>query len=414
MQNSRQAAYRARSLEDSWMRATEQFPVLLLTGPRQVGKTTLLEHLCEENRRYVTLDDLALRALARKDPDLFLQRFAPPVLIDEVQYAPELFSAIKLHVDRNPGAGAFWLTGSQQFRMMKGITETLAGRVAIVNLLGFSCREKDRRPLRLAPFLPTPALIGERAGSAGTTSLTAIYRRIWSGFFPALETGQVSDHALFYRSYVQTYLERDVRDLVQVGDLESFHRFLKASAARSGQILNYSDLARDVGISVNTVRHWLSVLVASFQVYLLPSYHSNLSKRLYRSPKLYFLDTGLCAHLTEWSSPETLEAGAMSGAAFETYVLTEILKGWWHRIEEPAIYYYRDKDGREIDFLIVKDDQIHPIEVKKAARIEREAVRAFRPLNRFKERVGPGGVVCLYPETLPIDDANSVIPAGIL
>ena len=400
-------------MEDDWRSASAQFEVVLLTGPRQVGKTTLLEHLQKRGRKYVTLDDLALRALAREEPDLLLERFPPPVLIDEIQYAPELMPSIKRHVDKSHEPGAFWLTGSQQFQMMKDVSETLAGRVAIINLLGFSRREKERRRLDIEPFLPTPHHIGKRAESGATTSLTSVYKEIWSGSFPALGAGKVRDRDLFFRSYVQTYLERDVRDLVQVGSLESFRRFLTASAARTGGLLNYSDLARDAGVSVNTARQWMSVLVASYQVHLVPPYHSNVTKRLTKAPKLYFLDTGLCAYLTRWTTPQTLEAGAMSGAILETFVFAEILKSWWHRTRELPLYYYRDKDGREVDFLIVTDGKLFPIEVKKSARVHRTA-NLFGPLKRLKRPVDHGAVICLYPQVLPISKECTSVPVGIL
>ncbi len=258
-------------------------------------------------------------------------------------------------VDRDRRPGAFWLTGSQQFAVMKGITETLAGRVAILTLLGFTQRETDGRPAGLPPFLPDEAALQARSTTAAALTLHDVYERIWRGSMPALVTGQIRDRDLFYRSYVQTYLERDVRDLTQVGDLNAFGRFLRAVAARTAQMLNYSDLARDCAISVNTARKWMSVLEGSFQVAILPAYHTNLSKRLYSTPKLHFLDTGLCAYLTEWSSPETLEAGAMSGALFESFVFGEILKSWHNRGRRPAFHYYRDKDGREIDLLISHD-----------------------------------------------------------
>lgn len=414
MKNRRSSAYRDRTLQDRWLAASSQFPVLFLTGPRQVGKTTLLTHLCGTDRTYVTLDDLAVRTLARQDPDLFLQRFAPPLLIDEIQYAPQLLGSIKIAVDRRRRAGAFWLTGSQQFSLMQGISETLAGRVAIVNLLGFSRREKEDRALPLPPFLPTPERLAARAPRAGSTTLAAVYQDMWWGSFPALATGQITERDLFYRSYVQTYLERDVRDLLQVGDLEAFHRFVQACAARTGQLLNYTDLARDCGISVNTARNWLSVLVASFQVYLLPPYHSNLTKRLTKTPKLYFLDTGLSAYLTRWSSPQTLETGAMSGALFETYAFVEILKSWWHRLQEAPFYYFRDKDGREIDLLIATDGHLYPIEIKKTAAPQAEAIKTFAALGRFRETRGPGGLVCLYPSLLPLDAHNTAVPLGLV
>lgn len=406
--------YRPRTLEDRFVDAANQFPVVLLAGPRQVGKTTLLEHLMGPSRRYVSLDDIALRTLARTEPDLFLQRFSPPVLIDEVQYAPELFSSIKQHVDRHRAPGAFWLTGSQQFSMMQRVTESLAGRVAIVNLLGFSMRESDGRSLRMPPFVPVEAALEPRLADHGVTSLTSVYRRVFMGSYPALVTGQVRDLALFFRSYVQTYLERDVRSLVNVGDLETFGRFLRVVAARTGQLVNYSDLARDGGISVNTARSWLSTLVASFQVFLLPPFHENISKRLYRTPKLYFLDTGLCAYLTGWTSPETLEGGAMSGAILETWVVAEIIKSWWHRLEEPQLSFYRDKDGREIDLVILLDGKLHPVEIKKTAGLARDAVRTFRALGRSSRPVGPGAVLCLNPRALPLDAMNTSIPVGVL
>jgi predicted AAA+ superfamily ATPase len=414
MNNRRSRQYFNRALEDRWLEAAAQFPVLLLTGPRQVGKTTTLEYLCEADRRYVTLDDLALRSLAREDPSLFLQRFPPPVLIDEIQYAPELLPEIKVLVDSRRSPGSFWLTGSQQFQMMKGVAETLAGRVAVVNLLGFSVREKDRRKSTLEPFLPAPDMLEERQKTGGSTSLPKVYRDIWLGSFPALATGEVRDRDLFYRSYLQTYLERDVRSLMRIGDLETFRRFVRACAARTAQLLNYADLARDVDLSVNTARAWMSILVASFQVYLLQPYHSNVTKRLIKTPKLYFLDTGLCSYLTEWSSPETLEAGAMSGALLETHVFVEVLKSWWHRLRECPCYFVRDKEGREIDLLLSRDNQLFPIEVKKAAKVDRQIVTRFAMLRGIAPQTGPGGVVCFYPKILPIDPSTTSIPVGLL
>ncbi len=372
-----------------------------------------MEHLRESGRRYVTLDDMNLRALARNDPPLFLQQFPPPVLIDEVQYAPELFPAIKMKADRDSVPGAFWLTGSQSFPLMKGVSESLAGRVAILNLLGFSAREADQRPV-VPPFLPEGTAVMERRESAAPSSLSDIYARIWMGSFPALLTGRVRDRDLFYRSYVQTYLQRDVRDLLQVGDLDQFMQFLKATAARTGQLLNYTDLARDCGISVNTARNWMTVLQASHQVFLLPAWHTNLSKRLYTTPKLHFLDTGLCAYLTEWSSPETLAAGAMSGAILESYVMGEILKSWWHQGKDPALYHYRDKDGREVDILIACDGKLYPVEIKRAATVKPGDARVFDLLSKRGAAVGAGAVVSLCSEGFAITRTTTNIPIGWL
>ena len=414
MNNRRNKRYYPRALEDACHRAADQFPVLMITGPRQVGKTSLLDHLREPKRTYVTLDDMNLRGLAKSDPALFLQRFAPPVLIDEVQYAPELFPAIKLLVDNDPMAGSVWLTGSQSFPLMKGVSESLAGRVAILNLLGFSARESDQRLLAVPPFIPDGDAIALRRTSAVETTLQTVYRRIWCGAFPALVTGQVNDRDLFYRSYVQTYLQRDVRDLVNVGDLDLFMRFLKAVAARTGQLLNYTDLARDCAVSVNTARSWLAVLQASHQVFLLPAWHTNLSKRLYTTPKLHFLDTGLCAYLTEWSSPETLSAGAMAGAILETYVVAEILKSWWHHGKDPSLYHYRDKDGREIDLVIAHDGCLYPVEVKRAATVRLDDAAAFGLLERRGAKPGRGAVLSLNTEGMPLNRTVESVPIGWL
>lgn len=234
------------------------------------------------------------------------------------------------------------------------------------------------------------------------------------GGFPALIAGPAKNRDLFYSSYLQTYLQRDVKDLAQVGNEAAFLRFLKACAARTGQLLNFSDLARDADVSVNTAKNWLSILQASLQVYLLQPYHSNLTKRLVKRPKLYFLDTGLCAYLTEWTSPETLEVGAMSGAILETFVFTEILKSWWHRGQVPQLYYYRDKDGREIDFLFLQDQFFYPVEVKKSVSPKREWAQGFKALDRLGQQRGEGGIVCLCRQEIPLGNNVSTIPVGLL
>lgn len=406
--------YYGRAIEAALVAASEQFPVLLVTGPRQVGKTTVLRHLCGSDRRYATLDDPLLRSLANDDPALLLERFPPPMLLDEVQYAPGLFPYIKMAVDEAQRPGDFWLTGSQHFHMMQGVTESLAGRVAVIHLLGFSSRESHRRALDLPPFLPTAAVVAERAETPGRKRLDALYRDIWLGSFPALIAGPAHDRDLFYGSYVQTYLERDVRALVQVGDERAFVRFLRACAARTAQLLNVAELARDCDVSPATAKHWLSILAATGQIHLLQPYHSNVTKRLVKAPKLYVLDTGLCAYLTRWSTPEALSAGAMSGAILETYALGEILKSWWFRGRQPQLYFYRDRDGREIDFLFVQDRTFHPAEVKRGATPRRDWTRAFGALERFPEATGEGAVLCLCREVRPLDRRTLAVPIGVL
>jgi len=409
--------YLPRTLENFILRASRQFPVLMLTGPRQVGKTTLLKAVSEREsprrRRYVSLDNPMLRALARDEPALFLQRFPPPLLIDEIQYAPNLLPYLKETVDRLGGKGLYWLTGSQPFHLMHNVSESLAGRVAVMQLQGLSLSETLGEGLGVQPFQPNyPAAVRPSLDGA-TTTLAALYERIWRGSFPALyvPSEEPVDHDLFYGSYLQTYLQRDVRDLAQVGDLMAFTRFLRSAAARTGQLLNLSEMARDAAVAPNTAKHWLSILVVSGLVWLIEPYHTNLSKRLVKTPKLYFLDTGLAAYLTGWTSPATLEAGALSGAIFETWVVAEVLRSYWHNGKQALLYFYRDKDQREIDLLIVQDGRIYPIEIKKTYQPGRDTVRHFQVLEQLQLEVGPGAVVCLVPERVPITAHVEAIPA---
>jgi hypothetical protein len=343
-----------------------------------------------------------------------MQRFPPPALIDEIQYAPQLLPYIKMEVDRSRKPGLFWLTGSQHFHLMKGVSESLAGRVGVVQLLGLSRREIMGMSMESKPFVPRPAVIGRRLKTGGRLTLKELYRLIWRGSYPAVALDKRADRDLFYASYVQTYVQRDIRDLARVGDEMAFLRFLRATSARSGQMLNLVDLARDADVAPNTAKSWLSILQASGIAYLLEPYHTSMTKRLVKTPKLYFLDTGLCAYLTEWSSPETLEAGAMSGAILETWVVGELLKAWWHNGRRAPFYYYRDKDKREIDLLVVEDATIYPFEIKKTASPGKDDVRHFRTLEKLKMRVGSGGIICLAEQSLPLGESVNSIPVSAL
>jgi uncharacterized protein len=405
-----QPPYVKRTLETFFLNATLQFPVMLVTGARQVGKTTFLRHVSGEERTYVTLDDPMILSLAREDPALFMQRFPPPLLIDEIQYAPSLLTYIKMEADRNRKPGLFWLTGSQQFHLMQGVSESLAGRVGIVRLLGLSGKERKGEGLEISPFLPTT----KRIARGESLPLKALYRSIWRGSYPAIALDDAMDRDLFYSSYVQTYLQRDVRDLARVGDERVFFRFLRAAAARSGQLLNLADLARDSDVAPNTAKQWLSILQASGIVYLLEPYHTNITKRLVRSPKLYFLDTGLCSWLTEWTSPETLEAGAMSGGILETWIMSELLKTYWHNGLKEPFYFYRNKDQLEIDLLILQDGVVYPLEFKKSASPGKADVRSFKTLEKLGLPIGQGGIICLTPQSLPITANVLSIPVGVI
>ncbi len=405
--------YLPRTLEPFIRSSSRNFPSLLVTGPRQVGKTTLLRNLSRKGRTYVTLDDpLALR-LAREEPGLFFQRFPPPVFLDEIQYAPGLLPYIKMEVDRDRTPGRFWLTGSQHFLLMKGVSESLAGRVGLIQMLGLSRAEKEKQP-KGQPFLPTPEAIRKIERVRPGLTLEALYRIIWLGGYPSLILNPKPDRDLFYSSYVQTYLQRDVRDLARVGDETAFLRFLRGTAARTGQLLNLLDLARDADVAPNTAKNWLSILQASGIIYLLEPYHSNITKRLVKTSKLYFLDTGLAAYLTEWSSPKTLEAGAMSGPLLETWVFSELLKSYWHNGRQAPFYYYRDKDKKEIDLLIFQDWTLYPLEIKKTASPGTSDIRHFQALDKLNIPVKMGGIICLTDRWLPLSSRTLAIPAWSL
>lgn len=400
--------YIRRTITHALQQASKQFPVLLITGSRQVGKTTCLRHGAESNRTYITLDDPQARILAKEDPGLFLQRFAAPVLIDEIQYAPELLPLIKMAVDTGAAKGSYWLTGSQQFHLMAGVSESLAGRVGVLQLLGFSTSELAGDAEKTKPFSPEHAEVGKRQ----PLGLLELYKRIWRGSFPAIAIDQKMDRDMFYGSYVQTYLQRDVKALVNVGDEIAFMKFLRAVAARTGQLLNMADMARDADISPNTAKKWLSVLQASGLVFLLEPYFSNLTKRMVKAPKLYFLDTGLAAYLTQWSSPETLEAGAAGGAFFETWVIGEIIKSYWHNGKAAPLYFYRDNDQREIDLLIVQDGMVCPVEIKKSAAPTKKDVRHFSALKKLNMPIGKGMVLCINQTPMPITDMIRTFNVG--
>lgn len=404
--------YIKRTLGSHLQTAATHFPVILVIGSRQVGKTTVLQHISQQERTYVTLDDPLALNLARSDPALFLQRYSPPVLIDEIQYAPELLPYIKMDVDKHHLPDQYWLTGSQQFSLMKGISESLAGRVGIFNLLGLSRRELRGKSQTSIPFLPLAENIRLATQSGESLSLNPLFERIWRGSFPAIALNKEMDRDLFYGSYVQTYLQRDVRDLARVGDERAFMRLLRAAAARTGQLLNLSDLARDADVAVNTAKSWLSILETSGIIYLLEPWHNNITKRMVKTPKLYFLDTGLCSYLTEWSSPATLEAGAMAGAMLETWILLELLKSYWHNGQRAPFYYYRDKDKKEIDLLIVKDGTLYPLEFKKTASPRLDDIRHFSVLENLKMPIGPGAVICLVDRAIPLTKDVEAIPVG--
>ncbi len=404
-----------RSIKKTLINASQTFPVVLVTGPRQVGKTTLLETYAEDKRNYVSLDDHEQRTLAQNDPALFLQYHQTPLIIDEIQYAPELFNEIKISVDKKRDNGLYWLTGSQKFQLMQGITESLAGRVAIIELQGFARAEIEHRAADLIPFLPSKQWIEyARKRKPDVLLMDQLFEDIWRGSYPRVINEKKISTDLFYNSYLQTYIQRDVRDLTRVTDEKAFRDFIRAAAARTSQLLNYANLAKDVGIDQKTAKAWLSVLETSGLIYLLQPYHNNTTKRLIKTPKMYFLDTGLCRYLTQWSSPETLEAGALSGAILETYIISECLKSYWYNGLNPYFYFYRDKDQKEIDLLIEQNNQLYPVEIKKSISPGLSAIKNFAVLEKLGKVIGTGAVICLREFDIPLSEKVNIIPVSYL
>lgn len=419
--------YYERTIGPTIQSINRTFPVLIVTGPRQVGKTTLLSRMAESGRKTVSLDNPTIRAFAKGDPEMFLQRYSPPVLIDEIQYAPELFDYIKVYVDREKRSGDFWLTGSQTFRMMENVTESLAGRAGIVRMLGLSNSEILGN--HFPPFqVDIPTLI-KRMGDVEPMTLSDIYGRIFKGSMPRLYENDTVNSEQYYESYLETYISRDIKDLSQVGDETSFLNFMAAIAARTATNVNYETIAGEVGVSAPTAKHWLSILVSSGLVALIQPYFNNALKRIIKAPRMYFLDTGLCAHLTRWSSPETLERGAMDGQFFETWVVSEIYKSYINAGRQPPLYFYRDSNKKEIDLLIYQDGVLTPVEIKKGS-APKDAIKNFsvlKPIEKepaeedifagaahLKTEIGTGAVICMPPDIMPIDEKNWYIPAWLI
>lgn len=376
--------YVRREMELVLKETVKQFPALIVTGPRQSGKTTLLKHLFARSHRYVSMDNPDLRLMAKDEPGLFLENYPPPVIIDEIQYAPGIFSHIKLLIDRDrQKSGRFILTGSQIFPMMAGVSESLAGRTAVFTLLPFSLREAVSKNRLL--------------------NLVNLKRKVLSGGFPEVVLKKNINQEVWFAGYLQTYLERDVRQLRAVGDLTDFQRFLQLLAAVNGQTVNLSNLSRDLGMAVNTIKAWISVLEASGQIMLIKPFYLNKGKRLVKSPKVYFLDTGLLCYLTGITSVEQIFKGPMSGQLLETMVLGEVIKYFCNQGKVPRVYWWRTSYGEEVDFIIEHKGKLIPLEVKISARATREMIKgllSFRKL--FSDKIGPGYLVNLARErTIP-------------
>jgi predicted AAA+ superfamily ATPase len=402
--------YIERSLESVIRRAVREFPAVVLTGPRQSGKTTLLKHIFAKKYRYVSLELPDVRMAAAEDPRGFLDMYMPPVIFDEVQYAPDLLPYIKERIDAaRSKSGQYLLTGSQNLLLIERVTESLAGRAAMLKLLPLSRREAEGRPQAPLPW-------ESKKASAEKLQLTG--RDLWNTFlrggYPELASRPGRDTALWHASYTQTYLERDVRTLRQVGDLSQFRNFLYALAARSAQLLNMTDLARDLGVSVNTTKSWLSVLEATYQVIVLRPYFANVSKRLVKTPKVYLTDVGTLCYLTGLKDPEHAAAGPMGGAIMETAVLSEVLKTLLHRGIEPKVYFWRTSTGREVDIVVEADGKLVPIEVKLSATPKPAMAAGIRSFNDdLGGKAAPGYVVHPGDIRMPLGGGVTAAPFAV-
>lgn len=390
------------------------FSAILLTGARQVGKTTILDDVCKSMNK-VSLDEKFSLNEAINDSVTFLNKHNPPVFIDEVQYAPNIFIDIKNKIDISKKKGMYYLTGSQTFELMKNTSDSLAGRVAIFQMYGFSLREKFNIKYDKA-FLPNDEYLIKRSKYKNTLNYNDIWEEIYRGSYPELFANKDFPINRFFESYVNTYIERDVRKIINIGDEMKFYNFIVAVAARSGNLLNVSELARDTNITNVTCEKWLSVLKSSNLIYLLQPYSKNITKRIIKSPKIYFMDTGLLCYLTGWSNKDTIEKSAISGHVFETFVITEILKSYVNEgIGIKNLFFYRDSNDNEIDLLIEKDNTLYPIEIKKSSEPKKEYVDNFKYVDEIKGiQRGTGTLICTYDKIDKLTERDNIVPVYYL
>lgn len=406
--------YVERTLERKFLRMSSFFKAILVTGARQVGKTTMLKHLAKEQKRtYVSMDNAMARMLAKSDPMLFFQTYKPPIIIDEIQKAPELFEQIKIMCDESEERGVFWLTGSQQYQMMKNIRETLAGRIGILELYSLSKNEVEGITFPNEMDFSLPCLL-ERQPLVKKNDIVDVFEHIWRGGMPDALRADEEQRQEYFNSYIETYLMRDVSEEGGITDTVRFRKFLNACAALVAEQVNYKNLAEAAEISQPTAKEWLRLLRGLGIIYLLPPYANNELKRLAKTPKLYFCDTGLCAYLSMWLTRDTLMNGAASGHYFENYVVIELLKNFTYAPVKVNMTYYRDSNAKEIDVFVEANGTIHPLEIKKSANPDRREVRKYELLDKANLERGSGGIVCMCEEVIPIDAKNSFIPCNLI
>lgn len=402
-----------RHAEKTIERLSSSYPAVLITGARQTGKTTLLKKITDsQNIQYLTFDDPIEEQSAKNDPKSFLEFHPYPFMFDEIQYIPDLFRYLKIQIDQNRQNGMYFLTGSQLFKLMETASESLSGRIGIVQLYPLSARE-IREDENSESFIPTKDFILARNSSLKQrdSNIKKTWLSIYTGGYPEVVKGNVLPKD-FYANYLKTYIERDIKKLTQVADEMQFLQFISVAAARTGQLVNYSDISKDCGISEVTAKKWLSLLVSSGLVYLLQPYSANIEKRVVKTAKLYFMDTGLAAYLTRWSNPDVMQSGAMAGAFFETYVISEIIKSFSNNGEEPPIYFYRDKDKYEIDLLIEQNNILYPVEIKKTATPSSDDAKNFFITNRIKNiKIAQGIIICNCSQVLNVKNKDSSVLA---
>ena len=392
-----------REAEITIKNISETFRVLLVTGPRQVGKTTILKSMMPEGMNYVTLDDKVLRNQAKRDPKLFLEEHPWPLMIDEVQYAPELFPYIKIKVDEEKKRGMYWLTGSQQFKLMKNVKESLAGRVGIVRLNSFTYSEIMDN-YKKVPFTPT------KFYETQAINVNDLFEIIFKGGMPELYDISNMNRNSYFDSYLNTYLARDVKEQMNVSDIYEFKRFMVSMASRVGEQLNYSAIANELGINDKTIKSWVNILVTSGIVYLLEPYMSSKIKRITHMPKIIFMDTGLASYLAGWDTARDLQLSSESGHYLESFIVSEIVKSYGARGEDANITYYRDKDGKEIDLIFYRNNKLYPFEIKKTASPDSNMIKSFAKLEITNKEIAPGGIICFYENLIHLDKKNYIIP----
>ena len=403
--------YIERSLEKPLKKLLNEYACTLIIGPRQVGKSTIIEHISgNKKREFVTLDNLNERRLAKDDPQMFLKLHNTPIVIDEVQYAPELFSYIKIEIDKGAKPGTFILTGSQSFKLMKLAKESLAGRVAIINMSNLS--QAEIYGYNNKKFLLEIDDLKKRNNKE--YDIKNIYERIFEGSMPALVSGKYTNSKLYFNSYITTFIERDILDEIKGVDKFLFSDFIRSCACRVSQVLNIHSIASEVGISDDTAKRWLYALEKSEVIYFLHPYSNNLLKRTIKTPKLYFFDTGVVVNLTKQSSPEVLMNDAISGAILENYVINEILKTFKNELEEPLAYYYRDTNGNEIDLCLIYDNKIHPIEIKRTSTPDKKMIKSFHLLDNLNIKMGNGALICFADKLSAFDKNNFIIPVYMI